>query len=199
MTSRRARTTAAVALAVAATTVAGLVGWRTASQAAVDRHLDAGFDGLSWLDTMDVGQEFTAGQIVLFHNTPRDLVVTDVRPTIREGSHLRFLGAFVAPESRPLGTTDRSLSFPPETGTYGPDVRPAGGYVLHPFGEGEDTRGTELLLGFEVTGEGRSHMESVTVDFTVDGARGSRTIDTTITVCAPADAVCDYPADVLED
>src|SRR5690349_13594668 len=49
VTSRRARTTAAVALAVAATTVAGLVGWRTATQAAVDRHLDAGFDGLSWL------------------------------------------------------------------------------------------------------------------------------------------------------
>ncbi len=152
-----------------------------------DSELSGGFDGVGWLDSMDVGSRFTGGQIVIENTSNTTMRIVDVRPRLAPDAQLEFLGAYVAGEGRPWATTDRRAGFPPDESQWGP-VNAAVGAEIPPLGP--EDRGLELLLGFAVDGSGRSQMEAVSVDYEVNGVQKTLTISTTIIICTPSTAPC---------
>lgn len=149
-----------------------------------------------WATRLDVGTRFTNGFPVVFNKSGHEVTLIDVRPIMR-GDGLAFLGARVAGMDRKTGNVERLPGFPPSDPMLGDTVK-AKGLVLPP-GRDASKRGFELLLGFEVTGSGRSVMRALEISYAVDGEPKTTRLVSTMAICAPqsGDACAqEYPNDL---
>jgi hypothetical protein len=131
----------------------------------------------------DVGDQLTAGLLVVNNRGERDLEVLSVTPRIN-GDSLRYLGAKVAGHDRRFAAVPHFPIWPPPTSPDMPTVSAANGFTL-PAGVEHALQGVELLLGFEVTAPGRSTVTAVDVKYREVGSRAelSATFPSTTAVC----------------
>jgi hypothetical protein len=144
-----------------------------------------------------LGAVVTNGFAVLQNTGSHPLIIQKVSPVL-EGKGLEFLGAKVAGTDRTTGLI-QILPWPP----VHPDLKstvPAEGLRMLPIDDGAKY-GYELLLGFRVTGPGRSAMTAVTIRYrdAKTGKSGEYTVPSKMAVCTgperPAtNASCRIPA-----
>lgn len=149
-----------------------------------------------WATRLDVGTRFTNGFPIVFNKSDQEVTLIDVKPIIR-GDGLTFLGARVAGIDRQAGNVQRLPGFPPSDPVLGDTVK-AERLVLRP-GSDASKRGFELLLGFEVTGSGRSVMRALEITYAVDGESETTRLASTMAICAPRSGdACpqEYPKDL---
>lgn len=148
-----------------------------------------GLDGLgSATDNYRVGQRFAAGLGVIFNPLDHPIVIETVRPVPGDGS-LRFLGASVAGFERTVGNTDL-VDWPVMEAKFG-RLEDADGYVFQP-GERASTMGVELLVGYEVTEEGRSTVRGIEIEYRVGENHFREQFQVTLAVCV-AESMADGP------
>lgn len=130
----------------------------------------------------NVGDRFTNGQLVIFNKGDEPLTLLAVEPEL-SGDGLRFLGAQVAGLDRTLGFTQFEPEYPPAEPMLGDPVEVEHA-VIEP-GRAAARRGVELLMGFEVTAEGRSTVRSVAVTYRDSAGQHTGRWTATMAVCAP--------------
>lgn len=150
--------------------------------------LDGEYDGLTWYQSFDVGTRLTSGQMLLVNNSDEPITVLEVRPLLRKGAALTFLGAYLAGDDKEFAMTDYLVEFPPTREEWGSFVPAEGGQVA-PQSE-LFYQGIEIMMGFAVDAEGRHEMHAVEVDYEAAGVRKTVRINTGIVICVPKSVEC---------
>jgi hypothetical protein len=143
-----------------------------------------------WAEVMPVGERFTNGWLVVQLTGEHRLRIDGVEVE-QAGDGLKFLGAKIAGIDRKHGLRQRLPSWPPPSDQALGDVQDAVGAELVP-GELARTLGFEILLGFDVIGEGRSTVKSVDLTYTdLDTKKeDSITVVSTMAICTPPAVEC---------
>lgn len=130
----------------------------------------------------DVGDVFTNGMVVVRNRGNGPVTLVAVRPELA-GSGLTYLGARITDTRRGDGFLQLVDGYPPHDGSLGP-LREADGAVL---AEGSRAArwGYELLMGYRVTGRGRSAVRAVTVTYRDAQGEHTERWTQTMAVCVP--------------
>jgi len=152
---------------------------------------DAG-EAWGWSRTVEVGQQFTDGQPLIFVADPTlEVTIAAVEPLIA-GDGLRHLGTSIVGPDRATGLVQYFDSWPPPSADFGVPLDDATGARLHGADDTEtdlpNGAGWELLAGFEVTGAGRSTVQGYRVLYEHEGRRYSTVLGTTVAICAEEQA-----------
>jgi hypothetical protein len=141
-----------------------------------------------WSRTVEVGQRFTDGQALVFVADPTlEITITSVEP-LTEGDGLRHLGTSILGPDRATGIVQYVDSWPPPASEFGVAPHDVIGARLTGADDVDSDLpngvGWELLVGFAVTGAGRSTVQGYRVVYEHEGRRYSTVLGTTVAICA---------------
>lgn len=138
-----------------------------------------------WHDSMDAGQRFTDGMLIIQNTTGEPIEIVKVEP--EQTGDLKYLGSYLAGPNR-TANLQQTHQYPPADPRYG-TVEPAEGAVLQD-GEAAAEAGYSLLLGYEVGDAERSTRTSVTVTYRQGGHVRTVTYPYTLAICVPRGVPC---------
>jgi hypothetical protein len=132
-----------------------------------------------WADSLAVGTVFTDGfHVIDVEQAPIEIL--SVKPRI-QGATLVFLGARILGPDRPYGAYQRVDGFPPTIGDLAGSL-PVEGFVIPPTPGAESY---ELLLGYRVTGTGRSTVLGIDITYTSGSQTRTFRIPGYLAICSP--------------
>lgn len=175
-----------LAVLIGACGVAGLLAFQASRSAADDEGGPGAIspypNSYGWANSFAVGKVFTDGlNMVEVEGGP--ITILSVRPQI-EGTTIEYLGARILGLDRPIGGYTQAEGFPPTVSDLAGSA-PAEGMVLTPAGP----PGYELLIGYRVTGAGRTTIQGVDVEYQSGSAKRKIFIPSYVAICSPVTTI----------